>query len=143
MCMLVCIPASFLSAQPKNYRLLELVTAASNHLPVLLQKQAFINSARASYTEVRHSFLPQVKVSDQVNIGTDNSLAGSYLPISITPSSSAGVRSDNIYQPVTGNIGALYGEYELVNFGLNKARLKNASAYIDLQQQRYGDELHL
>ncbi len=127
-------------AQQKDYRLPELVEAAKNHLPVLLQKQALINSAKASVTDTRHSFLPQLKISDQVNLGTDNSIAGSYLPIGITPSSSAGVRGENIYQPATGNIAALYGEYELINFGLNNAKLKNAEAYIDLQQADFNKE---
>jgi outer membrane protein TolC len=136
------ISAGPVFAQQKNYHLPELIDAAKTHLPVLLQKQAFINSAKASYIEIKHSFLPQVRVSDQVNIGTDNSLAGSYLPISITPSSSAGVRADNIGQPTTGNIGALYGEYDLVTFGLNKARLKNAGAYIDLQQSDLDQEIY-
>lgn len=129
-------------AQQKNYHLPELVEAAKTHLPVLLQKQAQLNSAKAAVTETKHSFLPQFKISDQVNFGTDNSIAGSYLPVGITPSSSAGVRDENIYQPATGNIGALYGEYELVNFGLNSAKLKNAESYIDLQQADLDRELY-
>jgi outer membrane protein TolC len=139
---LLFIPAGILIAQQKSYQLTELADAAKNNLPVLRQKQALLNSGKASVTDTRHSFLPQLKISDQLNIGTDNSLAGSYLPIGITPSSSAGVRADNIYQPATGNIGALYGEYELVNFGLNSAKLKNAEAYTDLQQADLDRELY-
>lgn len=139
---LLLMPVGILIAQQKSYQLSELADAAKNNLPVLKQKQALLNSSRAFFTDTRHSFLPQIKISDQLNIGTDNSLAGSYLPIGITPSSSAGVRADNIYQPATGNIGALYGEYELVNFGLNSAKLKNAEAYTDLQQADLDRELY-
>lgn len=131
---LMCLSAMAAIAQQKRYPLSALAQAAEKHLPVLLQKQALINGARASFTEVKHSFLPQIRASDQVNLGTDNSLAGSYLPIGITPSSSAGVRNANDLQAVTGNIGTLYGEYNLVTFGLNKALLSNANAYVNLQQ---------
>jgi outer membrane protein TolC len=142
LCIFLYIPVCSVFAQQKSYHLSELADAAKHHLPVLLQKQALLNSAKASLTEVKHSFLPQLRISDQVNIGTDNSLPGSYLPISITPSSSAGVRADNIYQPATGNIGTLYGEYDLVTFGLNKARLNNAEAYINLQQADLDQQLY-
>ena len=141
--LLLFIYAAPLLGQQKNYHLPELAEAAKNHLPVLMQKRALLGEARASVTDIRHSFLPQLKISDQVNLGTDNSIAGSYLPVGITPSSSAGVRADNIYQPATGNIGALYGEYELVNFGLNSARLKTAEAFVDLQQADLDRELYL
>src|SRR5450432_3063906 len=140
--MVLFMPAGIIIAQQKTYQLNELVSAAKNNLPILREKQALVNGAKSIVTDTRHSFLPQLKLSDQVNIGTDNSLPGSYLPISITPSSSAGVRADNIYQPVTGNIGALYGEYDLVTFGLNKARLNNARAYINLQQADLDQQLY-
>ncbi|MEP6747025.1 MAG: TolC family protein [Bacteroidota bacterium] len=136
------LPAGVLIAQQKTYKLSELAEMAKHHLPALLQKQALVNSATASLTEAKHSFLPQVRITDQVNVGTDNSLAGSYLPMVPTPSSSAGVRAGNNYRPVTGNIGVLYGEYELLNFGLHKAILKNANAHIDLQQADLESELY-
>jgi|SRR5450432_1623074 outer membrane protein TolC len=141
--MVLFMPAGIIIAQQKTYQLNELVSAAKNNLPILREKQALVNGAKSIVTDTRHSFLPQLKLSDQINIGTDNSLAGSYLPIGITPSSSAGVRADNIYQPATGNIGALYGEYELVNFGLNSARLKNAEAYTNLQQADLDRQLYV
>lgn len=131
---LLYFPAGNVLAQQKNYHLSELVAAAKNHLPVLLQKKSLVSSTKASLTEIKHSFLPRLRVSDQVNLGTDNSLSGSYLPISTTISSSGGIRASNSYQPVTGNMGVLYGEYELVTFGLRSAAIRKAGAYIDLQQ---------
>ncbi len=130
-------------AQQKTYSLHELIEAAGNHLPVIQQKKALLKGSEAVVTDVKHSFLPRFTISDQVNTGTDNSIAGSYLPLAAVPSASAGVRGSNIYQPATGNIGVLYGEYELINFGLNKARLKNAGAYTDLQQADLQRELYL
>jgi outer membrane protein TolC len=145
--LIIAIPASCLFAQ-QHLSLQNLIDTARKNLPLLQQKQAFINASRAGITEIKHSFLPQVKFSDQLNMGSDNSIAGSYLPIGITPSTSAGVRSDNNFQPATGNIGVLYSEYELANFGLNSARLSNAQTLVnfneaDLEREAYLLELNI
>lgn len=132
----------------KKYSLSNLIDSANNHFPVLMQKRALAGAAHATITDVRHSFLPQFKLSDQLNVGTDNSIAGSYLPLGINPSSSAGVRGDNNYQAAGGNIAVLYGEYELINFGLRNAQLGNAKAYeglqeSDVQKEQYILELNI
>ncbi|MFC4230410.1 TolC family protein [Parasediminibacterium paludis] len=145
--LIIAIPASCLFAQ-QHLSLQNLIDTARKNLPLLQQKQAFINASKASITDIKHSFLPQVKFSDQLNMGSDNSIAGSYLPLGITPSTSAGVRSDNNFQPATGNIGVLYSEYELANFGLNSARLSNAQTLVnfseaDLEREAYLLELNI
>lgn len=127
----------------KQYRLQDLTEAAARHLPVLQQKQFLVNSAKASVTDVRHSFLPQLRASEQLNLATDNSIAGSVFPFSPVPSSSGGVRVDNNGQLATGNIASLYGEYELVNFGLNHAKLATAQAFVNLQQSDLEREQYL
>lgn len=129
-------------AQNKIYTLSELTESAKSYLPSLMQKRALVNSAKAFVTDTRHSFLPQLKVSDQINIASDNSLEGSYLPLGITPSTSGGIRNSNNGQAATGNIAVLYSEYELMNFGLNKAKINNAQSYVnfseaDLQKENY------
>jgi len=136
------IPTLSLLAQ-QQYNLQKLVEASKNYLPVLQQKQALINSAKASVTDVKHSFLPQVKMSEQLNIGSDNSLAGSYFTFGITPSTSAGVRADNSLQAATGNLAIVYSEYELVNFGLNDAKLKYAQSFVGLQKADWQKEQYV
>lgn len=131
-----------LPAQPKPYTLSALIDTTKTHLPVLFQKQALLNSAQAALTDARHSFLPQLIVFDQLNTSTDNALPGSYLPLGIIPSTSSGVRKANDYQMATGNIAALSGAYELVNFGLRGARIKNAEAYMNLQEADLQKELY-
>jgi outer membrane protein TolC len=131
-----------ISAQ-EHYNLLELIKAADIYLPVLKQKQAQINSAKASLTDVKHSFLPQVRVSEQLNVASDNSLAGSLLPLGVTPATSGGIRANGNMQAASGNVAALYGEYELYNFGLNTAKLKTAEAYMHLQEADAEKEMYL
>jgi outer membrane protein TolC len=125
------LPCLQLSAQ-QPYSLSDLVQSAQKYFPLLKQRASLTAAGKAAVTDVRHSFLPQVRVSDQVNLSTDNSLAGTYLPLGLTISSSAGVRADNVSQAATGNFGVLYGEYDLVDFGLRSARLDNAQAYVNL-----------
>jgi len=127
------MPCTSLWAQ-QHYSLSLLIETAKKYLPLLQQKQSLLNASRASLTDVQHSFLPQLRASEQLNIGSDNSLAGSFFTFGITPSTSAGVRTDNNTQAATGNVAVLYSEYELVNFGLNHAKLQTASAYADMQQ---------
>ena len=142
---ILLFPVAVATAQSKSVTLNVLIQSALQHLPLLLEKRATVNGYKAMVADARHSFLPQLKINDQVNIGSDNSLAGAYLPLGTNISVSSGVRSENYYQPVTGNIAVLYGQYELVNFGLRNARVNNAMASLDaeeadLQRLLYGIE---
>lgn len=124
----------------QHYSLQKLVDVSAGYLPVLKQKQAFIDAAKASVTDVKHAFLPQVKIGEQLNMGSDNSLAGSYFTFGITPSTSAGVRNSNNLEAATGNLAVLYSEYELANFGLNDAKLNYAKSIVNLQEADWKKE---
>lgn len=118
----------------KQYTLQELADAATHHLPLLLQKQALVNSAKAGVTDARHTFLPTLNTIDELNVASANSLPGAYETFGIIPSISGGVNPSNTYQAATGNIAILYSEYELVNFGLKKATVQNSQAVLGVQQ---------
>jgi len=117
--------------------------SADHYLPRLLEKRALVSSASASVTEARHQFLPAVRFNDQVNLGSDNSTAGSYFPYGIIPSTSSGVRGANDYQAVSGNIAILYGEYDLINFGYKKALIDYAKSGQDLSQADLQREMYI
>ncbi len=125
----------------QGYSLQALTDSAAHHLPAILQKQALVNSARANITDARHTALPSLKLQDQVILSTANGAAGTYFPGAI--STSGAIRNANIYQPATGNIGMVYGEYELLNFGLNKARVTNAMMNEELQSSDLSREVYL
>ncbi len=132
--LLLLITPFSLFAQIKQFNLSQLIDSAKNYLPVIKQKQAFINAANANVVDTKHSFLPQLKFQEQLNIGSDNSLAGSYFPLGIVPSTSGGVINKNNANAATGNVAVLYSEYELYNFGLNASKLENAKAFVNLAQ---------
>jgi outer membrane protein TolC len=135
--------AAFSGAQTRKYALSDLVTAATHHLPILLQKQALVNSAKAGVTDSRHSFLPTLNAIDELNVASANSLPGAYESFGIIPSVSSSVSGANNYQAATGNIAILYSEYELVNFGLRKATVQNAESVVRLQQADLDMQVYL
>ena len=133
------------SAQIKStFSLSELVDSAQKHLPVLLQKQALVNSAKANVTDTHNSFLPKVNVGDELSIASANDVGGSYIPMAgIIRTTSGSIRADNNYHAQTGNIISAYAEYELVNFGLRGAKVENAVAYANLQQADFNKEVYI
>ena len=68
------LPALSLWAQPTAARppqqailtLPALIDSATHHLPVLLQKQALVNAAKAGVTDARHTFLPNSYIGDEI-----------------------------------------------------------------------------
>jgi len=142
LCILMSAFTNLILAQQKNITLSSLINSAFHYTPALKQKSAIIDASKAQINDTRHSFLPQLKVSEQINLGSDNSLAGSYFPMGITPSTSSGVNAKNNMQSATGNVGVFYGEYELATFGLNSAQINLTKTYTslteaDLEKEQY------
>ncbi len=130
-------------SQKPSLTLSALNDSADRYLPRLLEKRALVNSALASVAEARHEFIPAVRFNDQVNIGSDNSIAGSYFPYGIVPSTSSGVRAANDYQGASGNLAILYGEYDLFDFGYKNARINYAKSGHDLSQSDLQREMYI
>lgn len=131
--MSICVNAQILTLK-------DLVDSAKRNSPLLKQKNALTESAKANLAFTKHSFLPSLKFSEQINIGTNNSIAGSLFSFGITPTSSGGIRPENTMQATSGNVAVLYSEYELWNFGLNNAKINNANAIIHVQEADYQKE---
>jgi len=126
-----------------TYTLSNLVDSASRHLPLLLEKQALVQSAQAGIKEARDAFLPQVNAVEELSVGSANDLEGPFLTIpGIVHPIGGGINATSNYQAVTGNMASLYGQYELVNFGLRGAKVSSAKAFVgftqaDLEKERY------
>jgi outer membrane protein TolC len=136
--------ASSVSAQRATvYTLSDLVDSASRHLPLLLEKQALVQSAQAGIKEAKDAFLPQVNAVEELSAGSANDLEGPFLTIpGIIHPIGGGINATSDYQAVTGNMASLYGQYELVNFGLRGAKVASAKAFVgftqaDLEKERY------
>jgi outer membrane protein TolC len=139
----ICLIVPFLSAfSQKLYSLQELSDSASRYYPQLAQKQALLGGAQASVTETKNLFLPLLRVNDQINLSTDNTLPGSYLPYGIVPSTSSGVRSANDGTAASGNIAILYGQYDLVDFGYRRSAIQTARSTVEVYQADLNREIY-
>jgi outer membrane protein TolC len=143
-CLYMIVPAARLSAQTKSsYALSDLIDSAQHYLPYLLREKALVSAAKAGITDTRHTFLPKSILADEISLGTDNSLPGTYLSYGIIPSASSGLRNSNDYQAASGNIAIFHNEYELLNFGLSKALVKRAESNAELSQADLDREIFL
>ena len=135
--------ASPVLSQKPFLSLAALNDSADHYLPRLLEKKALVSSASSYITETKNQFLPFIRFNDQVNIASDNSLAGSYYSFGIIPSSSAGVRAANDYQAASGNLAVIAGEYDLVDFGYKNARVQYAQSAKNLSQSDLQREMYI
>jgi outer membrane protein TolC len=133
----------FAQTSGQSYSLPALIDSAQRHLPVLLQKKALIEASRAGVRDARDAYLPSSYLGDEILVGTDNALPGSYYSFGLIPSVTSGVNSANNYQAAGGNIGFLSNEYDLVNFGLKKATVRQAQANLSLSQADLARETYL
>jgi len=113
------------------------IDSALHNYPELKSKQYQVASATASATDAENQVLPSLTISDQVDLGTDNGLGGSYFPMSIIPSTSGGIRAENNANAFSGNIGVAYLQHELYNFGLNGARIESANSLVNFSKADY------
>ena len=73
----VILLASVVFVQAQTvFNLQSLTDSATTFLPLLKQRESQINGAKSIITDTKHSFLPQLRAAEQLNLGTDNSLAG-------------------------------------------------------------------
>jgi len=125
-------------AQPNTkIGLKQAVDSAILNFPGLKSKQFEMAGANAYLSDAKHQRLPSLKLSDQIDYGTDNGLGGSYFPLGIVPSTSGGIRADNNTNSFSGNIGVAYLEEELYNFGLNAARIASAKSLLKQYKSDY------
>jgi outer membrane protein TolC len=84
--------------------------------------------------DARKAWLPNVRIGEQINVGTDNSLIGAYFTMGFVPSASGGNRASNRSTLAAGNVAALTAEWEVYNFGGYQARTKEAEASMHIDE---------
>lgn len=138
---LILLLAAFVLSQKtfaqKPGHLQQLLQAALQHYPQLMQKRALADAGRAAIADARHADLPNLKITDQLSLASANSVAGSFFPLGVVVPTAGGIRNSNNWQAASGNLAMIYNEYELVNFGLSKARVEAARAGASVGEQDY------
>src|SRR5579863_3656772 len=84
------------------YSLPALIDSAQRHLPILREKQALVEAAKAGIRDAKDFWLPNSYAGDEVLLGSDNSLPGSYYSFGMIPSVSSGINPANDMQAAGG-----------------------------------------
>lgn len=104
--------------------------AALSQYPTLSAQRAALDAIRANQRVIRDNRLPNVRVHDQVNVGTANGLSGSYFSLGLIVPTSGGRRAENQGNLASGNIALASMDWEVYNFGRFGAEDKLARADI-------------
>ncbi len=119
------------------YSLESLTDSALRNLPQLMEKRALINSKQATVKDVRHQFIPFLRANAQTDLGSDNSLPGSYYSFGIIPSSTAGISNQNNGQAALSSVATVYGEYTFLDFGYRRASIQSAISNVGVETADY------
>lgn len=118
-------------------KLKDLLNRVNEKAPSLLTDSAAINIRQAQAAETRSSWLPNLKLNYQADIGTNNNDAGPYFGFGIIPSNSRGVRTESNTSAVLTNLGIAALDWEIYNFGAYGAQNKVANSDINIEQNKF------
>ena len=119
------------------------VNATFAQYPTLAAQRAALEAIRANARVVRDNRLPNVRLHDQVTIGTANGMSGSYFSMGLIVPTSGARRAENRPDLATGNIALASMDWEVYNFGRFQAEDKLAVADIavseaGLEREQFG-----
>ena len=88
----------------------------------------------SSVNVLKANRLPNLRLHDQVDVGTANGLSGSYFSMGLIVPTSGGRRDENRMDLASGNIALATADWEVYNFGRYKAEDNLAQADIAVGQ---------
>ncbi|SDF58185.1 Outer membrane protein TolC [Dyadobacter soli] len=106
-------------AQPLSME--QAVNAAIEKYPTIEAQRAALASFQAGARVLKDNRLPNVRLHDQIDIGTANGLSGSYFSMGMIVPTSGGRRPENRMDLTSGNIALATADWEVYNFGRFKA----------------------
>ncbi|HVI48548.1 MAG TPA: TolC family protein [Chitinophaga sp.] len=140
--LLVCLfPITSLFAQTTadSLSLREAITLTLARYPAVKAKQQLVKAGEANLTDVRHNWYPVLKLHDQVDVGTDNSIYGSYFTMGLIPSTSGGIRNENVSSLMSGNIAMANVQWEIYNFGAYGSQREDARRALEVNHADLGN----
>ena len=126
-----------MQAHAQRVTLKQLLQQVNQRSPELQTDSAAILVRRAQATETRNSWLPNLKLNYQADLGTNNNDAGPYFGYGIVPSDSRGVRTSSVTTASSTTLGVASLDWEIYNFGAYRTQNKVANADIEVQQGQF------
>lgn len=114
--------------QPLN--LYDAVNKTLANYPLIQQRTAEVASSKAHITTINGNRLPSLRLMDEANAGTSNSIPGSYFPLGVIPSTSGSISAANNGSLASGNIAIAYLDWQFYTFGYYNAQKKEARAQL-------------
>lgn len=112
---LLCTPITQVVAQVMTLE--GAVEASLAQYPTLAAQRSALDAIRANAQVVQANRLPNVRLHDQINVGTANGLSGSYFSLGLIVPTSGGRRPENSGQLAMGNVALASADWEVFNFG--------------------------
>lgn len=97
------------------------IEATFSNYPTLAAQRSALEAIRANAQVVRDNRLPNVRLHDQIDVGTANGHSGSYFSLGLIVPTSGGRRTENRMDLASGNIALASMDWEVYNFGRFKA----------------------
>lgn len=114
-----------------------LLNRVDQQAPTLLTDSAAVTVKQAQAAETRNNWLPNLKLSYQADIGTNNNTPGPYFSFGMIPSNSGGVRTTSNTDAALVNLGVAAFDWEVYNFGAYNSQVKVANSDITVEQNRF------
>lgn len=95
-----------------------------SHYPTVAAKRAALEAIRTNAAVQHDNRLPNVRLHDQIDVGTANGLSGSYFSLGLIVPTSGARRDGNRMDLASGNIALASMDWEIYNFGRYKAEDK-------------------
>ncbi|SDD52077.1 TolC family protein [Pedobacter soli] len=105
--------------------------------PKLATDSSAIQISESLLKETNANALPNLRLSYQADLGSNNNVAGPYMAFGIVPSNSRGVRTTSNMQASLSNLGIVSLDWEIYNFGAYQAANNAARATLDAERSRY------
>ncbi|RFS19187.1 TolC family protein [Chitinophaga silvatica] len=119
-CALLCLfiyTSSTAQTVADSFSLHRAIALTLEHYPAIQAKLSQVKAGEANLIDVKHNWYPSMRLHEQVDVGTDNSIYGSYFTMGIIPSTSGGIRAANNNALMSGNIAMAAMQWEIYNFG--------------------------
>ena len=126
--------ASYSAAQGQLLSMEQAVNSAIEKYPTVQAQRAALSAFQAGARVVKDNRLPNVRLHDQIDVGTANGLSGSYFSMGMIVPTSGSRRPENRMDLTSGNIALATVDWEVYNFGRFKAEDQLVNADIAIGQ---------
>jgi outer membrane protein TolC len=123
--------------------LYEAVNKSVTNYPLIKQRISETEASKAHIKTVNGYRIPSLKLLEEVNMGTANSLPGGYFTFGIIPSVSGSITSQENTNNASGNFAVSYLEWPFYTFGYFNAQKKNAEAAFATSQSVLNSDKYL